>query len=174
VSAHPHTSFALARQALGKLWLSFGERERLLLGSAGLLLAAAALWWLALAPALATWRSAHAQHVSLDAELMALQLLASEAAALQAVPTVSADESRHALETSAKQRFGASMQLSVIGERATLTLAGASGEAIAGWLAEARRSAKVLPAEARLKLNSERTGWDGTVVLALPSLSSPH
>jgi general secretion pathway protein M len=167
-----HASLAAVRQQLGQRWRLLAGRERMLLVSAGLLLTAAALWWVALAPALATWRGADAQHASADAELAAMRLLASEAAGLQTLPPISADESRSALENSARQRFGASAQLAVSGERATLTLAGASGEAIAGWLADARRSAHALPAEARLQLNSARSGWDGTLVLALPSPSS--
>jgi general secretion pathway protein M len=149
-------------------WSALATRERLLVGSALAVVLLALLWWVGIQPALATLRSAEAQHRSLDAQLQTMRGLAAQAASLQSQPRISADDSLRALDLSVKQRLGAAAQLSVIGERATVTLKGATGEALAQWLAAARSNARAVPVEARLAMNAARTGWDGSVVLALP------
>ena len=52
-------------------------------------------------------------------------------------------------------------------DRATITLTGVSGEALARWLGQSRLNAGALPAEARLNRNPAGA-WEGTVVLTLP------
>ena len=52
------------------------------------------------------------------------------------------------------------------GERMTVTLKGASPDAVAQWLTQARLTARVSPTEARLVRNSAGT-WDGALVLVL-------
>jgi general secretion pathway protein M len=149
-------------------WSALAARERVLVGSAMAVVLLALLWWVGIQPALNTLRSAEAQHRSLDAQLQTMRALAAQAASLQSQPRISADESQRALDVSVRQRLGATAQLSVIGERATVVLKGASGEALAQWLAAARSNARAVPVEARLAQNPARTGWDGSVVLALP------
>ncbi len=150
-------------------WSGLAARERLLVGCALALVAGALLWWLALAPALATLRNAPAQHAELDVQLQRMQQLSAQAQAMQALPRTKGDESLKALDASVKQSLGATGQLSVVGERATVTLKGASAQALAQWLGQARANARALPLEARLAQNATRTGWDGTVLLALPA-----
>ena len=150
------------------VWAALALRERLLLGSAAAVVLLALLWWVGVAPALATLRTAESQHRTLDAELQNMRALAAEAASLQATPRIKAEEGRKALEQSVKERFAGTAQLAVAGDRATVTLKGAAPGALAEWLVQARSSARAVPLEARLSLNAARTGWDGSIVLTLP------
>ncbi|MBK5205239.1 MAG: type II secretion system protein M [Polaromonas sp.] len=149
-------------------WAALAPRERWLLGSAFAVALLAMLWWVAVAPALDTLRNAESRHRSLDAQLQTMRALAAEAGTLQTLPRINTDDSHKALALTVKQRLGATAQLAVAGERATVTLKGTSAEALAQWLAQARSNARALPTEAHLSLNAARTGWDGSVVLALP------
>ena len=56
--------------------------------------------------------------------------------------------------------------LSLQGERAVLTLNGASTSQLRAWLAEVRSGARARPVEANLTRGAE--GYSGTVVVALP------
>lgn len=147
-------------------WRALAGRERLLVLAALTLLLAAMLWWLALAPALATLRAADRQHRVLEAQLQQMQRLQAQAKALHAQPRIALDDARRLLEASVKQQFGATAQLIVLGERVTLTLKGASADALAQWLTQVRLNARAVPAEARL-LRSAAGTWDGTLVLNL-------
>jgi general secretion pathway protein M len=146
-------------------WKTISVREQRLLMAALALLVGAALWWLALAPALATLRSAPAQHLLQDAQLQTMQRLQAQAQLLQAQPPLSPGESRRLLEATVKD-LGANAQLNVLGERATITLKGASAAALAQCLAQARLNARTLPTKAHLVRNAAGT-WDGTLVLTL-------
>ena len=153
--------------AVQRFWQTLGTREQRLLGWASGLVLLALLWWLAVSPALQTLRTADARHRSLDVQVQTMRNLASQAAVLKTQPKASYDEALRLLEASVTQRLGAQAQLGVIGERATVTLKGASAEALAQWLVQVRANARVLPEEARLS----RSGalWDGTLVLILPA-----
>lgn len=131
-------------------WDGLGLRERRLVLIAGALVAAALLWWIALAPALATLRLAQDQHPRLDAQLQQMQTLKAQAGALAAQPKVLPDDARRSLETSLKQTLGASAQMAVAANRATVTLKGAAPDALAQWLMQARINARAAPAEVRL------------------------
>jgi len=155
--------FARARQR----WLALPPRERSAIALAAAVVGLAALWWIALSPALATLRGAPAQHRSLDAQLSRMRSLAAQAQALQAQPRISITDAPRLLETSVQERLGGTARLVVAGERATLTLTGASGDALAQWLTQARVNARALPGEARLNRNANGL-WDGTLVLTLP------
>lgn len=151
---------------LRERWRALAGRERRLVLSGLALLLAALLWWLALAPALATLRTADQQRRVLDAQLQQMLRLQMQAKALHAQPPLAPDEVRRLLEASTRQQFGASAQLSVLGERVTLTLKGASADALAQWLSQVRVNARAVPAEARLQ-RSAAGSWDGTLVLNL-------
>ena len=168
---------------LRQRWEALGVREQRLVLAAGMLLGAALLWWIALGPALATLRLAKDQHTRLDAQLQQMQSLKAQATALAAMPKVSTDDGRRALESSLKQTLAASAQMVMVGNRATVTLKGASPDALAQWLLQARINARAMPTEVRLvkaAFASPMAGgspaasaanpvrWDGTVVLTLP------
>lgn len=164
---------------LAARWAQLAERERRLVLIAIALVATAALWWLALAPALASLRSADARHRQMDAQLQRMLALQAQARTLQAQPKLAYDEALRALEAAVKQGLGPGARLQVAGERATVTLKGVSAEALAQWLTQARVNARATPSEARLVRNAgvgaAGTGainaptWDGTVVMSLPT-----
>ncbi len=161
---------AAALQRGRAFWTTLAAREQWLVGSALVVLGVAALWWVALGPAVDTLRTTATRHAQLDAELLTMRTLASEAVGMQSLPRTDPLESRKALERSVKQRFDQTAQLAIAGDRATLTLAGATAQSLAEWLVDARSSARAVPGEAHLKLNQARTGWDGTLVLVLAPL----
>lgn len=146
-------------------WNSAAPREQHLVLVALALLLGALLWWVGLAPALTTLRVAPSQHQLLDARLQQMQQLQQQAQTLKAQPRLTLDETRRLLQASVKG-LGATAQLSVTGERATVTVKNASPDALAQWLTQVRLTAHVAPNEARLTRNATGS-WDGTLVLAL-------
>ncbi len=158
-------------------WRQMKPREKRLVLTASVLVLVALIWWLALAPALNTLRLAPEQHRSLDAQIQAMQSMSAEAKALQNQPKLGLEEAQKALQSSVTQRFGAnpnSAQLSMAGERATLTLKNANPQELALWLTQARVNARALPSEVKLTRSANaNTGansiaWDGSLVLSLP------
>jgi general secretion pathway protein M len=117
------------------------------------------------APALATLRGAEPQRRALEAQLQQMQGLQAQAKALQAQPRLAPDEARRLLEASVKP-LAPTLQLALVGDRATVTLKGMTADALAQWLAQVRLNVRVLPTEARLRRSAAGT-WDGTLVLNL-------
>lgn len=148
-------------------WQQLAPRERTLVGAAAVLVGLALLYWLAIAPAAATLRSADTAHRALDEQLQRVLGLQAQARALQALPRQNRDEAQRLLEASVQQRLGTSARTTILGERVTVTLSGTSPEALAQWLAQARVNARAVPSEARLTRNPAGL-WDGTLVLNLP------
>lgn len=171
--------------ALRARWQALAPREQTLVLAAGGLIAFALLWWLAVAPALATLRAAPTRHAQLDAQLQHMHRLRAEAQQLQSAPNPARGDSVGALRTALTQRLGKTAQLNVVGDRATVTLKGAPAGALGQWLAQARSNARTTPIEARLTRSAvtppnttapamlgnpaaAAPRWDGTLVLALP------
>ena len=152
-------------------WTSLERRERTLVGTALSVVALALVWWIAVSPALRTLRQADAQQRALAAQVRQMQSLQAQAQSIQSQPRISRDEALRALESSAK-RMGTVAQLSVAGDRATVTLRNAPADQLAQWLSQARVNARARPSEARLVRSTTNPGgpatWDGTVVLSLP------
>ena len=166
-------------------WQALAPREQTLVLAAGGLIALALLWWLAVAPALATLRTAPARHAQLDAQLQHMHRLRAEAQHLQSAPNPARGDTVGALRTALAQRLGNTAQLNVVGDRATVTLKGAPAGALGQWLAQARSNARAAPIEARLARSAATSAntaapatlgnpaaaaprWDGSLVLALP------
>ena len=139
---------------LHTVWARLLPREQMLVQAAIALVSAALLWWLALAPALQTLRTADARHQTLDAQLQQMKRLQTQAQQLQNQPTIGFDEAQRALEAAVKQRLGATGSMSVQGDHATVTLQGTPAEAIAPWLAQVRTNARALPTQAQLTRSS--------------------
>lgn len=167
------------RHALAARWTQLAERERRMVLVALTLVAAAALWWLGLAPALRSLRGADVRHRQVDAQLQQMQTLQAQAKTLQAQPKLSHEEAVRALEASVKQGLGPGARLQVSGERATVTLKGVGADALAQWLTQARVNARAAPSEARLvrsasvgptspSPSTDAATWDGTLVMSLP------
>lgn len=173
--------------ALQARWKALAPREQNLVLAAGGIVALALVWWVALAPALATLRQAPDLHRKLDLQLQHMQRLQAEAQQLQAQPQTSPSDAVGALRTALTQRLGTAAQMNVLGDRVTVTLKAAPADATAEWLALARTNARAVTVEARLTRSNaaapSNTGpatlgnaaapaaprWDGTVVLALPA-----
>lgn len=153
--------------ALRAWWAGLAPRERMMVGAAGSVVGLALLWWIALAPALATLRAADAQHRELDAQLQRMQRLRTEAKAMQAQPRQSQEEAMRQLETAIRQQLGTTARYSIAGDRVTVNLTNTPPAALAQWLAQVRGNARALPGEARLARNAAG-GWDGSLVLTLP------
>ena len=153
--------------ALSPRWLLLAPREKALVAGAAALVGLALLWWVAIAPALATLRGAESQHRALDAQLQRVLGMQVQAQALQAQPRQNYDEAVRLLETAVKQKLGLTARMAIAGDRVTLTLVSTPADALAQWLTQARVNARALPSEARLARNSGGN-WDGTVVLTLP------
>jgi len=174
--------------ALQARWAALAPRERRLAGWAAVLVAAALLWWVALAPALRTLGAAPAEHARLDAQLQRMSTLAAQAKALQSAPKANRDDAARALEGSVRQQLGPNAQLGNAGasEGATVMLRGVPADVLAPWLAQARGNARALPREAHLTRSqqpapapagatagnadeSPKVRWDGTLVMSLPA-----
>jgi len=148
-------------------WTQLPPREKNLLKLAAALVLAAGLWQLVLAPAVATLRSADAQARALDAQLQHMKALQTRAQSLQGQPAIGFEEAQRALDLATRQALGATAQLNVAGDRVSVTLKGASADALAQWLAQARLNARSVPLEARL-IRAGSGSWNGVLVMSLP------
>ncbi len=158
-------------------WRSLAIRERRMVTAACILVVAAVVWWVALAPALTSLRNSQALHSQLDAQLQQMQALKAQALALQSQPIMPTDEARRALQAGIRQTLGNSAQAVFAGDRATVTLKGVPADALAQWLVQARVNARSLAVEAHLVKSASSNGagtanpvaWDGTLVMTLPA-----
>ncbi len=151
-------------------WNQLAPREKSLLGAALAVIALALVWQLMLAPSLRTLRAATAQGQVLDAQLQHMQSLQAQAQALQKQAPLAYDDAVRALHQATKQTLGSTAQVSMVAERANVTLQAARADALAQWLAQARVNARSTPLEARLTRMATPAGvtWSGTLVMALP------
>jgi general secretion pathway protein M len=154
-------------------WQALAPRERAGVVAAAAALALALLWMAGIAPAWKTLAGAAPQHAALDAQLDTMQRLALQAKAVQAAPKVSLAEATRALEQ-ATAALGATAELRVQGDRATLRLRAAPGEALARLLPLARELARAIPSELKLTRTATAASapaaawsWDGTIVFTL-------
>ena len=157
-------------QALQARWALLAERERRLVRWTLALIALALLWWLALAPALHTLRSAPAAHAALDAQLQQMTTLRAQAEALKAQPRASRDDALRALGTSVRDGLGPNSQLVTNSgaEGASVLLRDTSPDKLAPWLMQARANARAVPREVHLT----RAASSGAPSSATPVLST--
>lgn len=131
------------------------------------------LWWLAVAPALATLRQASERHSQLDAQLDQMRRMAATAESLRSQNTaqpLARDAVLRALEQATTSVLAGTGELAVQGERATVTLRGTPPDALAQWLSQVRINARLVPLQAELKQSAAPVGWSGQLVLAGPGL----
>ena len=155
-------------QALRARWAGLAPREQALVGAAAGLVLLALLWWVLVGPALATLRSADAQHRALDQQLQQMKRLQVQAKAMQAQPRQNPDDAMRELEAAIRQQLGVSARYSIAGERVTVGLTNTPPQALAQWLTQVRTNARAIPGEAKLTRNPAG-GWDGSLVLTLPA-----
>ena len=151
---------------LGRFWHARSRRERLLLATAGAVLALAALVQLGLQPAWRTLQAAPAEQARLDAQWQHMQALKAQSTALRQQPQRRFDEA--ALRASLAP-LGAAAQLSIQGEQARLRLENAPPEAVAAWLLQSRVRSGAVVRQAQLTHSppGQPPAWSGQLVLAL-------
>lgn len=174
-----------ALNLLQERWKALAPREQNLVLAAASVIGLALIWWLALAPALNTLRTAPTRHAELDKQLQHMRSLQAQALELQKAPRAQSGEAVRLLQSSVTQQLGAGAQLNIVGDRATVTLKGVPAQRLGDWLAQVRNSARVVPLEAKLvrteAANAPKTAsaagnasekspahWDGTLVLSMP------
>ena len=145
-------------------WRALSERDRRAAGLAGAAIVLLLVWWIGVQPALRTVREAPAQLDRLDAQLQTMQPQAAEAAELRGTAPLTAAQSTAALQA-ATARLGARGRLVVAGERATLTVNGATGAQLRDWLSEARSGARARPLQAQFSRSPQ--GYNGTLIVAV-------
>lgn len=147
-------------------WQGVARGEQLMLLAGLALLGVAMLWWIGLAPALATLRVAEGEHLALDTQIQQMRNLQADAKTLQAQPQLALDDARRLLDASVKQQLGTNAQLTLVGDQVKLTFKGVAPEALAQWLAQARLNARAVPVEAHL-MHTDAGAWDGKLLLNL-------
>ncbi len=154
-----------AWRQLAARWALLAPRDRKVLALGGSVLGVFLVWSLAIAPALHSLRSTPAQLEALELQFQQMQAQATEAGTLRSVAPVPSAQAQAAL-TAATERLGAAGKLSLQGERAVLSLKGASRTSLAAWLAEARAGARARVVEASLTQSGPGV-YDGSLTLAL-------
>lgn len=168
------------RSAWQAAWDRRSPREQQLLGIGFWVLTLAALWMLALAPALRTWQEAPARQTLIDAQSQRMRQLQAQAQGLQKPVAISRTDAALWLEKNLAE-LGPNARISVQGDRATLNLQAAPAAALARWLGQAREHAQALPTQAQLQQTtpagtngtksqdkSPDPTWRGSLVLRLP------
>ena len=108
--------------ALQARWKALAPREQNLVLAAGGIVALALVWWVALAPALATLRQAPELHRKLDQQLQHMQRLQASTATASPATNLAQRCRGRALRTALTQRLGTAAQMNVLGDRVTVTL----------------------------------------------------
>ncbi|TNF57992.1 MAG: type II secretion system protein M [Burkholderiales bacterium] len=148
-------------------------RERLAVRLALWLLAVALLWWVALAPAWRTLAQAPERHARLDVQLEEMNRLAATAELLRqqtSAQVIGRAAALSAIEAS-MGTLGGTGQMSVQGDRVSVSLLNTPPQALSQWLTQVRLNARVLPLEAQLSASTASQTWSGTVLLGGASLS---
>lgn len=162
-------ALAQTQQRLRDYWRARAPRERRLLVGMGAALALLLVWLIAIQPAWRTLRETPAQLDALEAQLQQLQRLAAESQGLRGAAPVGSAQAGLALKA-ATDRLGDKGRLTLLGDRATLTLNGVTTEALRGWLLEARGAARVRPIEAQLTRGQQ--GYNGTITVVFATGSA--
>lgn len=153
-----------ARAQFSQQWDALPLRQRMLASTAAGVIGLAVLWSLAVQPALTTLKTAPREIAQVDADLQQMQRFAAEARELRAAPPLSGAQSVAALRA-ATERLGNTAKLTLVGDRATVTLTGADAATVTSWLSEVRAGARARVIEAQLSRSG--TGYTGSIVLAV-------
>ncbi len=164
------TDVSAGRQAAGwrddaaRQWAARSPRERDAIGLVGVVLAAALVWWVGMAPALRTLKQAPQQLAAVEADLQLMQALAAETTALRGTPPVPTAQSVAALKA-ATEALGERASLAVQGDRVTLTMKDLDTAALRAWLDQARGAARARPVDAQWTRSAN--GYSGSLVLTV-------
>jgi general secretion pathway protein M len=150
-------------------WRAMAPRERHAAQAAAVAIGVLIVWLLLVQPALRTLRSAPALLDGLDAQLHQMQQLAAESRELRGAAPLSTAQSVAALQA-ATARLGERGRIVIAGDRATLTVTGATGDQLRDWFAEARSGARARPVEAQL--TRAGGGYSGSIIVTLSGATS--
>ena len=166
---------------LRQQWSALAQREQNLVLLAASIVLLALVWWVALAPALHSLRTAPARHAAADRELQTMLQMQAQAQLLRQQPQSSSADSKALLEQSVTAELGATAKLQWLGLRAQITLTQTPAPALARWLSQARDNSHAAVAE--MKLNRQAasgsssdadatTRWSGSLLLDLPGAAA--
>lgn len=158
-----HSALSAMRQS----WIALAPRERRLVTLVAVLVLAALVWLVALAPALRVVSTVPARISGLDLQLRDVQQMAAQAKSLQARAPVGRAEAQRALDASVTQRFGALASVQSTADRTTVTLKGVPSDVLVVWLAQIRQGPGATVEQANLR--QVGSAWEGTVVVGLPT-----
>lgn len=159
---------------LKQRWQGLAGREQNLVLLAGGLVLLALVWWLALAPALNSLRTAPARHALADRELQHMLRLQAQAEQLRQQPAGMMGDAQSLLQQSLTAELGSTAQLQWLGQRAQVTLTGTPAPALARWLSKVRDDTHATTAEMKLSraLASQSVDapvrWNGSLLLDFP------
>jgi general secretion pathway protein M len=162
-AAGPAGGLALWRAAWASRWQALAPRERRAVTLAAWVLGAAALWWGGLQQPLSHGRKAQQRLAGLQAQHEVMRRQAAEARSLQAAAALPAGQAEQALQA-ATARLAPRGRLQIQGDRAVLTVDGASGTELQAWWTEARAGARARVVE--MQLTRQASGLSGTLVVA--------
>jgi general secretion pathway protein M len=168
--SRPLSGLSNATRSLGAAFQRLSPREQRAVSLAAWVLGLGLLWWVALAPAIATLRQAGDRHAQLDRSLGQMQELAARAEVIRsqnAAPAPAREVALKALED-ATRSLGAGAQLSLQGDQAQITLREVPAPALAQWLQQVRVNARLLPVQAQMQRSDNGATWSGQVLLAGP------
>lgn len=153
--------------ALRVVWHGLPANERRAMRGLAALALAALVWFVAVAPAWRSVNSLPAQIEALDAQLQQVQQLSAQAKSLQTGAPVARADALRSLDALTKLRLGATATVQGSADRTSVTLKGASSEALVAWLGQARQNVGATVEQANLR--QVNLLWDGTLLLSLPS-----
>ncbi len=143
---------------------ALSERERVALLIVALVLGVLLVVMVGIRPAWNTLQQGPKRLAALDLQHDALQRGLVEVQALRNIPPVAPQQAQEALQA-ATRFLGEQAVLTMQGDRATLKVTQATGEALVRWLGEVRQGARARAVEAQLQRSGN--GYAGTVVLSL-------
>ena len=146
-----------ALAAFKNFWAARAPRERRLLAVAAVLLGAALVWQVAIAPALQTWHDAPAKQAALDTQTTHMLRLQAQAKGLQTNAPLARTAALQQLESSAAQWLGPEARVSLQGEQVRITVKAATAEGLSRWMTQARSQAQALPVQAQLQRTTPTT-----------------
>ncbi|MGI9154648.1 MAG: type II secretion system protein GspM [Rubrivivax sp.] len=168
--ARPAGGPALWRAAWASRWQTLAPRERWAVTLAAWVLGAAALWWGGLQQPLNQGRAAQQRLAGLQAQHEVMRRQAAEARSLQAATALPAGQAEQALQA-ATARLAPRGRLQIQGDRAVLTVDGATGTELQAWWTEARAGARARVVE--MQLTRQASGLSGTLVVAWSAAGGP-
>ena len=154
------------------LWQGLAQRERRMVAAVGLLLLALLLWFVALGPAIKTWRTAAQEQAVLDGQLQRLSQMAEQAQVLAQAPSMGFDAAYRAFGRTTAEYLPGQAQVSLLGDEVKVQLTAAHAYALGPWLQALRHNAKALPLSAQLQAAAAEDGsgnvWTGELRFRLP------